>query len=107
MVTQELDGDQTDTEVFPPWTVEFDIYPVVDGFSSWNTLEVFTENATESNQDIPLDAALNFVLADGVTVGDNPPEEPIYVEYDVCERILMRSFVQKQNRALLLTVPFL
>lgn len=85
VVTQEIDGDESDLD--DPWTVEFDIFPVVDGFSFWTTREVVSENATESNQDIPLDSALTFGLLDGQTVGDNPPEEPIYVEYDLSNLI--------------------
>ena len=97
VVTQELDGDESDLD--DPWTVDFKIFPVVDGFSFWTMRETVSENATETNQDIPLDAALTFGLIDGVTVGDNPPEVPVYVEYDL-SNLIEDAQIEQQLRNL-------
>jgi hypothetical protein len=69
---QELDGDQA---VSDPWDIDFEIAPDVDGFSQWKT---FTEVVQGAIGGLPLNAALDFTLAD-----DDGSEEVISVSYDL------------------------
>ena len=104
MVTQELDGDETDTDEFPPWNVTFEIYPVVDGLSSFTTRETVSENATEADLDVPLNIFLNFNRIDNVDfLPENPREEPIYVEYDLSDLIADAQIQQRLDDLLNIT----
>lgn len=70
-VVQELDGDQATSD---PLDLDFEIFPVVDGFSGWNTQSFLTQGAEGG---IPLDIALQFSFAD-----NDGSEEAISVTYD-------------------------
>jgi hypothetical protein len=79
-VTQEIDGDQS---VSAPWTVNFEIQPVIDGLSNYNLNSQISEDTNEvDGADIPLNVTLQFTLIDGVDVGDNPAEQALQVVYD-------------------------
>ena len=80
-VTQEKDGDEATSD---PWTVEFNIFPVVDGFSSWDLDTTVTEDFNEvTATGISLATLLDFNLIDDTDIGDNPAEVPLDMSFDL------------------------
>lgn len=61
-VSQEIDGDEAVSDV---WPVTFGIFPVADGFSSWNMETQVTELDNESGgEGVSLRAAKNYAFLD-------------------------------------------
>ena len=80
-VTQEIDGNQA---VSDAWIINFDIYPVVDGASSWNPEDLVSEQANEEGgPGVSLDVITDFNRIDGVNVSENLPEIAVTVEYNL------------------------
>jgi hypothetical protein len=67
-ISQEIEGDESTSDY---WNITFDIYPIVDGFSSWNKGATVTEAENEVlNRGVPLSNAgeFSFIDADGSEV---------------------------------------
>jgi hypothetical protein len=60
-VTQEKDSDEATSL---PWTVDFAIQPVVDGFATWNTNELVNEDAIVGGLSLG-EISLEYTLIDG------------------------------------------
>ena len=75
-VVQELDGDEAISEA---WPLDFDIFPIVDGFADWNTRSQVQQGADGG---LPLDIALKYTLKD-----NDGSEKPISITFDLSNLI--------------------
>jgi hypothetical protein len=79
-VAQELDGDEA---VSDPWPITFDIYPVVDGFSSWSMATSVTEGENEGGG-----SGISLASASGYSFQDSDgSEEAIECTFDLSSLI--------------------
>lgn len=70
-VVQELDGDQATSE---KWTLDFDIFPVIDGFADWDVQTPISQGAIGG---LPLNITLEYDLID-----NDGSEEPFSVTFN-------------------------
>jgi len=100
-VSQELDGDQ---ETSDPWTVSFDVYPVIDGanadgLAGWNpgSSTIEEDNEATGSPGISLSGVTSHSYVD--TDGS---EQVMYYEFDLTN-VIADAKIQLQLNALLST----